>query len=157
MQRFDLIVVDGYNLLHRSPEALERLESDPLSARQRLLRQVETVVPERADRMMVVFDGRSAGIDPAMTSERVEVRFAPGNLTADSVIERFVCAYANPERLLVATSDRAERDVVLGAGADVVSATEFLDWCATARNRAAASRRPPSAPPPRLGDFFPND
>ncbi len=148
------LIIDGYNLLHQHEELARLLRSDIMTARHRLVRLIESTALRMASRTTVVFDGREAGTDAALTTEQMEVFFSPQNLSADSVIERLVCRFPFPERILVVTSDRAEHATVSGAGAQVMSAEEFLARCEADRNRRIAGRTPPGRQP-RLGDHFP--
>ncbi len=154
-QQTDWLLIDGYSLLYRA-RALSKLSGRNLAVERHLLiRKVEQGASDWADRITIVFDGRATKLGNDEIPSTVEVLYAPGHLTADSVIERLV--YANPEsaRILVVSSDRAERETVAAAGADTLSCGEFLDRIEgrTSHHR----RRPPSAEgrAARLGDFFP--
>jgi len=148
---FDWLIIDGYNLLHQD-EALDGHRDDLQTARQRLVRSVEGVVPEMAPRVTVVFDGRERGRDVSFDAPHLEVLFSPANRTADGVIERMVSDAKNPQRICVVTSDRMEEQIVSAAGATVVSCRIFLSRCAAAAPPASTRLR---AKPSTLGDFFP--
>lgn len=153
--RYQWIIVDGYNVLHQLTELANQPPSDLMGARHRLVRHIEETVHQMAPQATVVFDGREAGNDEALTSAHLEIFFSPANLSADSVIERLVCKSARPEKILVVTSDRAERDTVSSAGAQTMSAREFLEMCAKTNQRPIARRTPPGKEP-KLGDLFPD-
>ncbi len=53
---------------------------------------------------------------PAFVPSSVEVLFCSVDMTADAYIERTVGALSHPDRVLVVTSDRAERETVMGGG-----------------------------------------
>jgi predicted RNA-binding protein with PIN domain len=150
---YNRLIIDGYNLLHKDPILSELIRSDQQSARHRLVRMVEPTALRMARLTTIVFDGREFGEDPALTSKQLEVFFSPSNLSADSVIERIVCRCESPEKVLVVTSDRAEQETVLSAGAQTMSATEFLDRCN--RTTPPSAPRTPPGKTPRLGDIFP--
>ena len=103
----------------------------------------------------IVFDGRKAGSDAALTSKYLEVFFSPGNLSADTVIERLVCKSPNSGKILVVTSDHAEHDTVSSAGAYTMSSEEFMARC-EADSRKTLSKRTPPGKEPKLGDLFPD-
>ncbi len=155
MTQFDWLIIDGYNLLHKIPELARLLETDIGSARHRLVRRIEATALAMARQTTIVFDGRGAGTDPALTSRHLEVYFSPANLSADSVIERLVCRFPAPGKILVVTSDHAEHDTVSGAGAQTMSSEEFADRCGR-RGATPAGRRTPPGREPRLGDLFPD-
>ena len=150
------LIIDGYNLLHQAEECTGLMDTDLMSARQRLVRLVEQTAHRMAPQTTIVFDGCESGTDDALTMKHLEVYFAPSHLSADSIIERLVTRYTQPERILVVTSDRAEHDTVSGAGAQVMSAQEFLAQCRQdARKTRSTSLRPGEKP--KLGDLFPDN
>jgi predicted RNA-binding protein with PIN domain len=109
-----------------------------------------------APQTTVVFDGRTAGQDPSLTAKHLEIFFSPGDLSADTVIERLAAKYPHPERMLVVTSDRAEADTVLSSGAQVMSSQEFIEQCRADEGKSFSTRIPPGKEP-KLGDLFPSD
>jgi len=156
MMQPDWLIIDGYNLLHHSAELAALLRTDLHAARARLARLVENAALRLAPQATIVFDGREAGQDAALTAKHLEIYFAPANLSADSVIERLVCRYRDPGRILVVTSDRAERDTVAGAGAQTMSSQDFLARCEADAARPPGARRRRPGTGPRLGDHFPD-
>jgi predicted RNA-binding protein with PIN domain len=151
---YDWLIIDGYNLLHQCEALVEIAKRDLLSARQGLVRLTESAALQMAHQTTIVFDGREKGIDPSLTSKHLEVYFSPGHLSADSIIERLVCKVPNPERLLVVTSDLAERTTVSGAGAHTMSSREFMERCQQAQKKVIPKQTPPGKEP-KLGDLFP--
>ncbi len=151
----DWLIIDGYNLLHKDAELAKLLRTDIQLARHRLVRTVENTALKTAPQTTIVFDGREAGADDALTVKHLEIYFSPSNLSADSVIERLVCKYPNPEKILVVTSDHAERETVSSAGAQTMSSDEFLAQCRSSAGRSARKNTPPGKEP-RLGDLFPD-
>ena len=156
MMRTDWLIIDGYNLLHQVDGLAALLRSDLMAARQRLVRFVENTAHRIAPQTTIVFDGREAGADQALTEKHLEVFFSPSNLSADTVIERLVCAYPDPEKILVVTSDHAEHATVSSAGAQVMSCREFIAQCEQDARRTVSKRTPPGQEP-KLGDLFPDD
>lgn len=152
----DWLIIDGYNLLHQTDALAWLVHSDLQSARHRLVRLVENTAHRMAQKTTIVFDGREAGSDDALTSPLLEVFFSPGNLSADTVIERLVSRFEQPEMILVVTSDYAEQATVSSAGAQVMSSQEFLAQCEQDARKATGKRTPPGQEP-RLGDLFPDD
>lgn len=150
------LIIDGYNLLHQADELVSLLRSNIQLARHRLVRMVENTAHKMAPQTTIVFDGREAGADAALTAKHLEVYFSPAHLSADTIIERLVCKYPNPEKILVVTSDRAERDTVSSAGAQTMAAEEFLAQCRAGARRSLRKHTPPDKEP-RLGDLFPDE
>lgn len=149
------LIIDGYNVLHQVDELAELLRTDIQMARHRLIRMVENAAHQMAPQTTIVFDGREAGADAAMTTKHLEIFFSPSNLSADTIIERLVCKYDMPGKILVVTSDRAERDTVSSAGAQTMSTEEFIAYCRSHEKRPPGKATPPGQKP-RLGDIFPD-
>jgi len=149
------LIIDGYNLLHQSDDLAELIRRDIATARHRLVRLVENTALRLAPKTTVVFDGREAGSDASFTAPHLEVFFAPGNLSADTVIERLVMTYSSPEKILVITSDHAEHATVSSAGAQVMSSQEFIARCEQDGRRSLSKQTPPGKEP-KLGDLFPD-
>lgn len=148
---YDRLIIDGYNLLHQDG-ALDGRRGELQTARQRLVRRVEQSASGMARKITVVFDGREGGRDEALDAPNLEVLFSPSNRTADGLIEQMVHDAAQPERILVVTSDWTEQRLVSVFGASVISCREFLLRC----------EAPPTAPKKQktvrgstLGEFFP--
>lgn len=154
MMQYAWLIIDGYNLLHQADGLAQMLRTDVQGARHRLVRMVEETAHNLARQTTIVFDGREAGSDPALSSKHLEVFFSPGNLSADTVIERLVCASPNPGNILVVTSDHAEHDTVSSAGAQTMSSQEFMAQC-VADSKKTTSKRTPPGKRPKLGDLFP--
>ena len=151
----DWLIIDGYNLLHQEKELARLLRTDLAAARHRLVRMIENTAHRMAPQTTVVFDGRESGADEALTVRHLEVYFSPGNLSADTIIERLVSKYHKPEKILVVTSDHAEHATVSSAGAQVMSSQEFLAQCERDARKPSDKRTPPGKEP-KLGDLFPD-
>ncbi len=152
---YEWLIIDGYNLLYKVPELARMLGTDIQGARHRLVRMVEETAHNMARQTTIVFDGREAGSDTALSSKYLEVFFSPGNLSADSVIERLVYKSPTPGKTLVVTSDHAEHDTVSSAGAQTMSSEEFMAKCETNAKKTVSKRTPPGQEP-KLGDLFPD-
>lgn len=151
----DWLIIDGYNLLHKIETLAKMLRTDMATARHRLVRMVESTALQMAPQTTIVFDGREAGQDAALTSKHLEIYFSPGNLTADTIIERLVSKFPEAGKILVVTSDHAEHDTVSSAGAYVMSSEEFLAQCQI-NNRKTITKRTRPGEEPKLGDLFPD-
>jgi predicted RNA-binding protein with PIN domain len=150
------LVIDGYALLHRLPEARPLLGTNLPLAREKLLRTIEPVAGLYAPRMTVVFDGRERAADPHHDHAAVRVVFTGTGETADHHIEALVLAHAQPSSVLVVTADRAEINCVLAAGGQVMSCREFIELCARHERDTARRTRPGKGSPGNsLGDYFP--
>ena len=152
---YEWLIIDGYNLLHQVEDLARMLGTDIQGARHQLVRMVEETAHNMARQTTIVFDGREAGSDAALTSKHLEVFFSPSNLSADTVIERLVCKCPTPGKILVVTSDHAEHDTVSSAGAHTMSSEEFMARCQTDAKKTVSKRTPPGQEP-KLGALYPD-
>ena len=150
--------MDGYNVIHKQDEGAALLQRDLFLARQRLIRNLADAIPSMATRITVVFDGTgdAVGVDTFETS-LVEVVFSSQGDTADTVIERMVGEYSNPQDILVVTSDCLEANAVSGSGAETISSSAFLARLKTSKHTLSGSGYIKNAGGKlgRLGDRFP--
>lgn len=154
--KVDHLVIDGYSLLHRMPEAKPYLGSNLQLARQILLRSIEPVAGLYAPRTTVVFDGRENAVDRTHDNAAVHVVFTDAGQTADLCIEVMVHDDENPSSVMVVTSDREEINTVLAAGGQVMSCREFIDLCARHERELTRRVRPARRTSGNtLGEYFP--
>ena len=153
---FDWLIIDGYSLIHRDPDLQPLLPHRIEQARNRLIRKLETGSGIQANRVTVVFDGKSAGISYEQGTQTVEVFFSPAHATADTVIEQWCSDHACRLHILVVTADRMERETVTASGAQCMSCAAFLDALSDQRKivRNSMSRKQPKSF--TLGDVFPH-
>ena len=120
-----LVIVDGYNLILRTP-ALKPGEGRTLrESRDKLLNLLAWTMGEQV-RFLVVFDGAHIGGRPAQQG-RVEVRYSEPPEKADDVIRRVVEEQMRKvERLTVVTADLAVARHARAMGADIALADLFL-------------------------------
>ena len=152
----DLILVDGYSVIHAWPELRAKHRRRLASARDELIRLLTRFSDESGKAVAIVFDGGKSSSPTAAISESVrgvEVLYSKRGQTADDIIERCVAMSKNPEAILVVTDDGAERRLCEGFGAPVASAAELRDLLASASadfSVQLASVRGKGRPPRRL-------
>lgn len=134
-----LIVVDGYNLVLRSPHLKPGPDRSLREAREKLVNLLSWAVGHGDARFLVVFDGaESGGGGRPEGGGRVEVRFARPPQTADDLIREVVEErIGRVERLTVVTADLEVARHARAMGADVAIADLFI-----------ASMLGPNAPDP---------
>ncbi|MDQ0203443.1 NYN domain-containing protein [Pectinatus haikarae] len=113
------LIVDGYNVINCWPELLKK-SNDLEHARDKLIHMlVEYGAYEKYD-VTVVFDAlyTSSVQSFEQMNDHFEIVYTKKNETADSYIERLAYELVHEGRdVFVATSDGAEQNAVLGAGA----------------------------------------
>jgi len=153
------VIIDGNNLIHRDERLKRTAASDFDRARRELVAMLDRCAGDLADQITVVFDGKVGGQGAAFMTSSVDVQFAPGHLSADSVIEILVNSSPTPAGMMVVTNDRAERHTVESAGGQTMSCISFIEELESAErrinSRAHTGRRKASGG--TIGDFFPDD
>ncbi len=121
-----VLLVDGYNIIGAWPKLVKlRDRGDLEGARERLVKDLVDFSHYRAWVVMLVFDAYGTeGLVSGQVVNGVEIYFTAAMQTADTFIEQrsYALLRAGCERLLVATSDRAQRILVEAQGAHVLSA-----------------------------------
>ena len=121
-----LVIVDGYNLIHRS--AALRLGADRTlrQAREKLVNLLSWAVGSGDAKFLVVFDG-AQGVSSDERQGRVEVRFSRPPKSADDVIRELVEERMKRiERVTVVTADLEVARHARAMGADVSLLDLFL-------------------------------
>jgi predicted RNA-binding protein with PIN domain len=121
------LIVDGYNTVHAWPSLRAALESHGLEeARRRLIAALADFAATERVRVTVVFDaprGPQGGTEEMV--DGVLVRFSGGHESADHLIERlaYLATRGGPAAdVVVATSDRLQRDMVRAMGVTTMDA-----------------------------------
>lgn len=144
------LIVDGYNVIHAWPRLRAVLGTAGLEdARGALVAALADYAVVRQVRVVVVFDGSGgrAGASEGEVVDGVEVRFSRGGVggSADHLIERLANEAARAggaERVMVATSDRLQRDLVRAMGVASVDAGSLeVEVAEAAAETGAQARR----------------
>jgi predicted RNA-binding protein with PIN domain len=123
-------LIDGYNVIRRSPELNARERESLSSGREALIRLLAGAARARGDQFTVVFDGAGGGASAAQAG--VRVIFSSARESADHVLARM----ATPGSSVV-SNDREVRRAAARAGAISISTDAFL-----ARLEASPAVRP---------------
>ncbi len=139
------LIVDGYNTIHAWPSLRRVLQSHGLEeSRRRLVAALADYAATERIGVTVVFDA-PRGAPRAQAEEIVDgvvVRFSGGSESADHVIERlaYLATRGGPaEDVVVATSDRLQRDMVRAMGVTTIDA-RTLEADVTAAASGTAER-----------------
>ncbi|MDO5649044.1 MAG: TetM/TetW/TetO/TetS family tetracycline resistance ribosomal protection protein [Gallicola sp.] len=122
----EIIIVDGYNMIH-SWEELKGLPKEDLEvSRNKLLDILSNYQGLTHKKIMIVFDAyRVKGRVHRENRGSIEVVYTKEGETADQFIERYIREIGRDTLVRVATSDATEQVVVRGAGGLIVSANDF--------------------------------
>lgn len=121
-----LIIIDGYNLIHRSPDLKPGPDRTLRQARDKLLNLLAWALGGAEVRFLVVFDGAEGGGRDGQAG-RVEVRYSRPPDKADDVIRRIVEEKIDrADRLTVVTADLEVARHARAMGADISISDLFL-------------------------------
>lgn len=126
-----LLLVDGYNMIGAWPELKTLEHQEGLeSARDRLQEMLINFAASQDFRTRIVFDAyaRRDRASEEHHTEHVSTYYTDFGQTADAYIEKSCAQFHRQEhlpRLIVATSDRAQQQTVLGYGAEWLSAPQL--------------------------------
>lgn len=121
-----LILVDGYNLILRTPSLKPGPDRTLRQSREKLLSLLSWAVGSGGARFLVVFDGSEHGGDDE-SSGRVEARFSHPPQKADDLIRSLVeDRVERVARLTVVTSDLEVARHARAMGADIALADLFV-------------------------------
>ena len=118
-------LVDGYNVIRRSPELKAREVESLEGGRRALLHLIARARRALQDEFTIVFDGaRLSGGTPPVAG-RIRVVFSRPPLTADDDLMRLARQLRNGA--IVVSSDRKVQDAARRAGSAVLTAEQFLE------------------------------
>lgn len=121
-----LILVDGYNVILRSPRLRPGAGRTLRESREKLVNLLAWMMGANNARFVVIFDGSQEG-GPDVPTGRVQVVFSRPPEKADDVIRRWVEKYAGgDEDVSVVTSDIEVARHARANGAEVSLADIFL-------------------------------
>ncbi len=132
------LIIDGYNLLY-SPSFIDKSAAKSLEERRdQIIREVAELGYLMAEKLTIVFDGRSSVKTSITNDKSLEIMFAPPELTADAFIIRLVGKCNFPEEVTVVSSDKIVVENVTSLGAEAISTNFFCEWMANARQNLSA-------------------
>lgn len=125
--RPSFLLVDGNNIIHAWPELARLHATNRGAAHAELIRELTAYQDFSGRRVVVVFDGRGLKNNEERLPDGMQVFYSSASYTADDLIERLALKYAGVYEITVATNDRAEQDMVVGAGGIAISADGLRD------------------------------
>lgn len=140
------IIIDGYNLILRSPAFRPDDRRDLAMAREKLVNLLSWAVGRGEAEFVVVFDGAQTAFGSRRTerSGMVTVRFSRPPETADGLIRKLVEEYAEKGiKVTVVTADLEVASHARACGASVVISDIFAASLFPERIRQEVERRQP--------------
>ena len=123
----DLLIVDGYNIIHADPALKQLLEQDLETAREGLLSKLRPLQDQELYQVVVVFDSSTPGSQQTALEDfgGIEVAFTAAGQSGDAFVESLVRRLGKKGSVIVSTDDRQLQFVVQGYGA-VIKTSEAL-------------------------------
>lgn len=121
------LLVDGNNIIHAWPDLLELHRKRRGLAHTELCRRLRLFGDDSDLRIAVIFDGKGNRIEEERESSGLQIIYTDSGSTADDVIERLARRYSGKNRILVATDDFAEQNMVSSFGAETMSSGALKD------------------------------
>ena len=120
----EYLLVDGYNIIFAWEELKELADADIAGARGRLMDILSNYQGYRKCTLILVFDAYKVEGNPGevMKYHNIYVVYTREAETADQYIEKTVRKMARRHEVTVATSDALEQVIILGQGANRLSA-----------------------------------
>lgn len=124
----EYLLIDGYNIIFAWDELKEIAEHSLEDARSRLIDRLCNYRGFRQCEVILVFDAYKVKGNKGEVEDvhNIKVVYTKEAETADTYIEKTSHELSRKHRVRVATSDGAEQLIILGNGAQRVSAREFL-------------------------------
>ena len=142
-----LLIIDGYNLLHQSGH----------DSQDRLVADIRALQGSLAEQTVVVFDGNQSSVQHEPESPAFSIVYSRRNQSADALIESMVQKHPAPESVMVVSSDAAIATLAGATGCQVESSRTFAERLLSSRNQIGHQlNRGRSSGGANLGDFFPD-
>ncbi len=153
------LLVDGYNIIGSWSDLQDSRDLYGLeAARETLIESLINYSPMVSYRTQIVFDAHYQRTPSHLENYTplVSVYYTAYAETADTYIEKF-CASSkhakieiNSNRLIVATNDRAQRNVVIGYGAECISSQRLAGQVESSNRSRRSKERPAKKSPSRF-------
>lgn len=114
------LIIDGYNIINKWPRLIKAKRKSIESARAELFDIIQAYCDYTAQEGIIVYDG--SGRERSVENTNPRVIFSGKGETADTVIESLVYNLDDKSKVKVVTEDRAQRDMINGMGASLLSA-----------------------------------
>lgn len=124
----EYLIIDGYNIINSWPMLQSLAQKNLEDARDQLIEMMAEYQSYRGIKVIVVFDAHLVKKSMKKIERRigVEVVYTKEKETADSYIERLIIELSRKNRVVVATNDWREQQMVLGGGATRTSVRELI-------------------------------
>lgn len=133
----NLLIVDGYNVIHGVPALRQFLDESLERARNELLDLLASYLIARKVKIIVVFDGQATQSGaPVFRKRNLHVMFSESVGQADAAIKRLLARQSNPKSASVVSDDTDLIRFAQSAQAGILSAAEFYSLITKRRRKS---------------------
>lgn len=129
------LIVDGHSIIFAWPELRNLHDRRPNLARDALIKKLRDYQDWSDENVVAVFDGQGSRVSETADPHDVQVFYARRSQSADAIIERLACKYAERFDVTVATSDLLEMETVNACGGACISPEDLRERLKMARRR----------------------
>jgi len=121
------LIVDGYNVIFRTPELRGLVEQSLEHAREILIRKIKRYLMAKHVSVIVIFDGTQppVGVENPPRSNRLSIRFSRNPFKADPLIKDTIRRHPRPKAITLVTDDS---DIVRYAKAHQAKVMKSADF-----------------------------
>ena len=124
----EYLIIDGYNVINAWPNLQHIAQKNLDDARSQLIEMMAEYQSFKGIKIIIVFDAHlvKKSMEKLEKKMDVEIVYTREKETADSYIERLIVDLSRKNRVVVATNDLVEQQMVLGGGATRTSVRELI-------------------------------
>jgi predicted RNA-binding protein with PIN domain len=119
------IIIDAYNLIHRSSDLKKILQTNLEQAREQLLHKLIAFKKGKKIKITVVFDGSQVGQPSNLKRSGLQIHYSVPPRNADEVIKILIQKNKNPRNLTVISSDNEVLGFARTSRANVMKSEDF--------------------------------
>ncbi len=122
----EYLLVDGHSVIFGWPDLRALHGRRMMAARDALIKRLTAYQDQTGVRVVVIFDGQGAQVTEDTETGGIQIFYAPGDRTADEILERLVAKYGTTHRITVASSDNMVQQTAITFGAASCLSVEQL-------------------------------
>jgi len=119
------IIIDAYNLIHRSSDLKKTLNVSLEQAREQLLHKLIAFKKGKKIKITVVFDGSQVGQPSNLKRSGLQIHYSVPPRNADEVIKILIQKKKNPRNITVISSDNGVLGFARTSRANVMKSEDF--------------------------------
>lgn len=122
---YSWLIIDGYNIISKWPDLAKAKRKSIEFAREKLNTIIQKYSDFKEIEVTIVYDGK--GGERELIKGNPSIIFSKSAETADAVIEYLVYNNNKSKEITVATDDNVQRNFVICAGANCISAEKLMN------------------------------